>query len=126
MFFGKYPKASEPNKVGTYPSEVYSGGGYFYDEVLEYRVWLKEGGKSVYYAFSTYGAARKFSQSHKNTEKPIALVEQYSYIEETNEGLRKIDENRITEWSVDWLKGNRGTHEKIPAFIASHKDKKDK
>jgi hypothetical protein len=35
-----YPNVINPSKVGTYPALVKSGGGYFYDEVLEYRVWV--------------------------------------------------------------------------------------
>ena len=33
-----YPPAAYPEKVGTYPALCHSGGGYFYDDVLEYRV----------------------------------------------------------------------------------------
>ncbi len=35
----KYPNAKDPDLVGTYPALVKSGGGYVWDEVLEYRVW---------------------------------------------------------------------------------------
>jgi hypothetical protein len=35
-----YPLAVEFNRVGKYPSETKSGAGYFYDDVLEYRVWF--------------------------------------------------------------------------------------
>ena len=35
-----YPVAVDPSKVGTYPPDTKSGAGYFYDNVLEYRVWL--------------------------------------------------------------------------------------
>lgn len=35
-----YPTAIAPATVGSYPGSVKSGAGYFYDEVLEYRVWL--------------------------------------------------------------------------------------
>jgi len=31
----KYPEALDPNKVGHYPAATKSGGGYFYDELLE-------------------------------------------------------------------------------------------
>jgi hypothetical protein len=36
----KYPDVKEPEKVGTYPAEAKSGGGIFYDDILEYRVWV--------------------------------------------------------------------------------------
>jgi putative acetyltransferase len=38
-----YPLAIDPNRVGSYASATKSGGGYFYDEVLEYRVWIENG-----------------------------------------------------------------------------------
>ena len=35
-----YPDAVDPDKVGTYPARAFGGGGYVWDEVLEYRVWF--------------------------------------------------------------------------------------
>jgi len=34
-----YPKVKNKELVGTYPALVMSGGGYVWDDVLEYRVW---------------------------------------------------------------------------------------
>lgn len=34
-----YPKVKDPNMVGEYDAQVNSGGGYVWDDVLEYRVW---------------------------------------------------------------------------------------
>ena len=34
-----YPHVVDPAKVGEYPASVFAGGGYVWDEVLEYRVW---------------------------------------------------------------------------------------
>jgi hypothetical protein len=34
-----YPDAVDPSLVGTYPAEAGSGGGYVWDDILEYRVW---------------------------------------------------------------------------------------
>lgn len=34
-----YPTVVDLHMVGKYPVLTKSGGGYFYDEVLEYRVW---------------------------------------------------------------------------------------
>jgi hypothetical protein len=36
----RYPPAIDPALVGTYAGVAKSGAGYFYDDVLEYRVWL--------------------------------------------------------------------------------------
>ena len=33
-----FPIAIDPNQVGKYPAYTKSGAGYFYDDVLEYRV----------------------------------------------------------------------------------------
>jgi hypothetical protein len=34
----RYPRAANPKRVGKYPAVVKAGGGYVWDEVLEYRV----------------------------------------------------------------------------------------
>lgn len=34
-----YPPVRDPDQVGTYPAAVCAGGGYVWDDVLEYRVW---------------------------------------------------------------------------------------
>ena len=33
------PDVADPDRVGTYPATVGAGGGYVWDQVLEYRVW---------------------------------------------------------------------------------------
>ena len=35
----QYPQVKDPALVGTYPATAKAGGGYVWDEVLEYRVW---------------------------------------------------------------------------------------
>jgi len=42
-----------PNKVGTYPALAKSGAGYFYDEILEYRVWIHPADGSEVWEAST-------------------------------------------------------------------------
>lgn len=37
----EYPDAIEPNKVGDYDAHAHAGGGYTWDAVLEYRVWMR-------------------------------------------------------------------------------------
>src|SRR5690625_5372120 len=64
-----YPLVVDPAKVGEYPAEAKSGGGYFYDEVLEYRVWCRPwlgapdefNGDVYYYAFDSFEAAKAFT-----------------------------------------------------------------
>ena len=47
--------------VGEYSAVAGAGGGYVWDEVLEYRVWChpKESGDDYYYAYATYEEARE-------------------------------------------------------------------
>ncbi|HSX17449.1 MAG TPA: GCN5 family acetyltransferase [Patescibacteria group bacterium] len=125
MIDGKYPPAIDPKKVGTYSSKVFSGGGYFYDDVLEYRVWTKENSKTMLHSFSTYEEASNFSKStSEDAEKPLVLVFQKEYVAEDDSGrLTHVKQGRITEWQVDWLTGNKGTHEKIPSFIEKSKNR---
>jgi hypothetical protein len=33
------PEVMDGDLVGTYPARAFAGGGYVWDEVLEYRVW---------------------------------------------------------------------------------------
>jgi hypothetical protein len=83
-----YPKVKNPNLIGEYPGLVKSGGGYVWDDVLEYRVWCHpheeaidtENGDDYYYAFETYEEALDYSQSNRGCEVPIALVLQKEYI----------------------------------------------
>ncbi len=35
----KYPDVYDESKVGAYAALAKAGGGYVWDEVLEYRVW---------------------------------------------------------------------------------------
>lgn len=116
--FHEFPDAVDPTKVGSYPLETFSGGGYFYDDVLEYRVWAKEDGELNCYSFVRYDDAHKFSRSNKNAEPPLVLVRQLEYIGELHEGdFKHIKEERITEWQTEWLRGNRGTAAQIPQFL---------
>ena len=65
-----YPDAIDPEMVGEYDAACFSGGGYFYDHVLEYRVWChpERGAEDIYqgddyfYAFATFAEALAYSQ----------------------------------------------------------------
>lgn len=123
----KYPSVKNPNLVGTYSAFGNSGGGYVWDEVLEYRVWCHpergapdlENGDDYYYSFETYEAAVEFSQSHEGTEDPLALILQKEYIGEPEPGnYRHIKEQRITEWHVEFLNRPRRNKNTIPNFLS--------
>jgi len=125
-FPSQYPIAVDIDKVGKYPVLVKSGGGYFYDEVLEYRVWVhpERGGEDLYdgndyyLAFVTYEEALESSRATEGAELPLVLVLQREWIDEPEPGVYiAMDEERITEWQVQWLEGNKREADSIIEFI---------
>jgi hypothetical protein len=123
----RYPDVPDPELVGTYPATAYAGGGFVWDEVLEYRVWCHpergapdtEDGNDYYYAFVTYAEALAFSQATIGAEEPLALIRQLEYIDEPNPGeYHHVKEPRITEWSVEFLQRPRRTPNTIPDFLS--------
>ncbi len=125
----KYPDAVDSSKVGTYPTLVKSGAGYFYDEVLEYRVWVhpelggedKYDGDDYFYSFPTYEEALNFTQNNKGTEWPLVLVLQNEHINEPSPGVfEHITEDRIAEWKPAWLEGYKREADSISKFLEEH------
>lgn len=114
-----YPPARDPSAVGSYPALAKAGGGYVWDEVLEYRVWCHRPAGDSFRAFATYEEALTFSTATAGAERPLALVLQREYIDENEPGefIHRLDE-RITEWSVEHLSRPRRTATTIPAFFA--------
>ena len=126
----KYPVAINPSRVGTYPGPAKSGAGYFYDEVLEYRVWLqpKRGSRSLAFndddyfaAFATYEAALEFSGREPGAEEPLVLIRQIESINEPKPGVFEWKKDpRITEWKPEWLVGSKRQPNSIPEFLEKH------
>ena|SRR5271157_3015723 len=127
-----YPDAIDENLVGTYSAIAKAGGGYVWDDVLEYRVWCHpergapddQNGSDYYYAFATYAEAVAFSESTQGAEEPLALIRQVEYIDEPNPGEychRK--DLRITEWPVEFLHRPRRTPNTIPDFLSPNAPK---
>jgi hypothetical protein len=119
----KYPKAIDKKKVGTYPAMTFSGGGYFYDDVLEYRVWVHpakdNGGVDYFRAFSDFESAKQFAECTDGAEEPCVLILQKEYIDEPQDGVFiKIKKDRITEWLVSWLDDSKREKDSIDKFIA--------
>src|SRR6185503_3520964 len=97
----KFPPAVNKSKVGTYPALTKAGGGYVWDEVLEYRVWChpEDGTDDYFYAFATFEEAAELSRHTKGAEEPLALILQKEYIDEPSPGkYRHVRRRRITEW----------------------------
>jgi hypothetical protein len=123
----RYPDAVDPNLVGTHSAVAKSGGGYVWDEVLEYRVWCHPergapdlgDGNDYYLAFATYAEALAFSEETKGAEAPLALIRQLEYIDEQRPNeYRHVKEPRITEWPVEFLLRPRRKPNTIPDFLS--------
>jgi hypothetical protein len=122
----EYPLAVDPNKVGSFSPDTKSGTGYFYDEVLEYRVWLHpdngaqplNGDHDYFVAFAQYKPADAFSQTTPGAEPAIVLVRQLEWIDEPEHGhFLPGKSERVTEWQVRWLKGGKRTQASITEFM---------
>lgn len=116
----RYPAVLDPNAVGRYPVLVGGGGGYVWDEVLEYRVWCHPArGSDYFYAFASYADALEFSTQTPGAEEPLALILQREYISEPEPGLYiHIKKERMAEWPVEFLTQPRRTPETIPNFLS--------
>ena len=124
----EYPAVLDPSAVGAYEAVAGAGGGYVWDEVLEYRVWChpergapdEADGTDYYYAFTSFIEARDFSQRTRGAEEPLALILQREYISEPKPGVFiHVKEPRITEWPVEFLNRPRRTAETIPSFLSA-------
>jgi hypothetical protein len=117
----QYPPAIEPSKVGSYPALTKSGAGLFYDDVLEYRVWMhpKGGGDAYYRAFASYEPALQFSRTSSGAEEPLVLVRQKKWVNEQETGkFEPRSDERITEWQTAWLSQNtKRTEDSIERFL---------
>ncbi|MCM8525466.1 MAG: hypothetical protein NE327_03050 [Lentisphaeraceae bacterium] len=122
-----YPKIKDTEQIGSYPAKVFAGGGYVWDEVLEYRVWCSpmegaediEDGNDYYYVFEDYSDALAFYKQTKGAEEPLALVLQKEYIDEPEEEVYvHKKEERLTEWPVEFLSRPRRTESTLPDFFA--------
>lgn len=126
------PMRIDPSLVGKYSALAKAGGGYVWDDVLEYRVWChpergasdKQEGNDYYFAFATYAEAAAFSKSTQGAEKPVALIQQLEYIDEPEPGeYRHVKEMRVAEWPVEFLRRPRRAASTIPDFLSPHAPK---
>jgi hypothetical protein len=121
------PSVLDPAKVGEYPASAKAGGGYVWDEVLEYRVWChpERGapdlceGSDYFYAFETYTEALDYAEQNEGCEEPLALILQREYIDEPEpEQYTHIKQERIAEWPVEFLRRPRRTERTISDFLS--------
>jgi|SRR5665213_519544 len=122
-----YPDAVDPAKVGSYPAKAGAGGGFVWDEVLEYRVWCHPersaaddfDGNDYYYAFATFSEALECSRTTPGAEPPLAMILQREYINEPEPGhYIHVTEERMVEWPVEFLLRPQRTPLTIPDFLA--------
>lgn len=113
------PLAVDPTNVGTYPARTASGGGYFYDEVLEYRVWVYSEEDGEYHrAFVDYKSALAFTIRTEGAKEPNVLILQKEYVDEPEDGVFiKRTTQRIAEWRVEWLADSKREGNSIDLFI---------
>ena len=112
--------------VGKYPAVANAGAGFFYDEVLEYRVWCYPGegaidefdGEDYYYSFSSFEEALEFSNSTNGAQAPFVLIRQLEWINEIEPGQYKHEKGeRIAEWSAEHLQGRKRKIDSIKEFF---------
>ncbi|HWK02449.1 MAG TPA: hypothetical protein VNS58_02380 [Puia sp.] len=122
-----YPTVKDPELIGTYPALAKSGGGYVWDEVLEYRVWCHphdgapdiDDGNDYYCTFETYKEALKYSEESPGAEAPLALILQAEYIDEPEPGKYvHVKEQRLAEWPVEFLSRPKRNANTIPNFFS--------
>lgn len=122
-----YPNVKDESKVGSYDARAKAGGGYVWDDVLEYRVWCSPhngaedaaDGSDYYYVFADCEEAIAYSISTKGADEPLALIYQYEYIEEAEDGVFvHIKADRIAEWPIEFLSRPRRSANTIPDFMS--------
>jgi hypothetical protein len=127
MISNQYPEAIDPSLVGTYSPVAKSGGGYVWDDVLEYRVWCHPeldapddaDSSDYYFAYESYAEALTASKTLQGAEEPLALIRQNEYIDEPEPGeYRHVKKVRVTEWPVEFLSRPRRTPKTIPDFLS--------
>jgi hypothetical protein len=127
MADSKYPDAIDQSRVGTYSAFASAGGGYVWDDVLEYRVWCHpergapddREGSDYYFAFATYAEAAAFAEVMPGAEEPLALILQAEYIDEPEPGeYCHVTEARMAEWPVEFLRRPQRTPNTIPDFLS--------
>ena len=103
---GNFPPAVVPTKVGEYPALTKSGGGFLYDDVLEYRVWChpeagapdERDGEDYFFAFASYDDALAYAKTTPGAEEPLVLVRQIEHVDEPEPGVFiHVKTERITE-----------------------------
>ena len=102
------PTAADPSVVGKNPSLAKSGGGGRWDEVIEYRVWIKDDDGMSMNAFADYKDAHNFAVDHyvEGTwyiHVMVLIRQKWQVWLDSRGELVFNDEETITEWQPEWL-----------------------
>lgn len=117
----RQPIASDPEHVGTYPATANSGGGYFYDRVLEYRVWFDTDRGDRFRAFAQFETADSWSRENAAGAPVLALVHQVERVLGPKEDGTYVAVRAPcnAEWRVEWLTGAQRGPTSIEQFLAN-------
>ena len=80
---------------------------------------MHDGGDDWFLAFPTFESALEFSSETPYAESPLVLVSQREWIGEPEPGKYTHEKGeRVTEWRVEWLDGNKRHVYSIDMFFA--------
>lgn len=80
------------------------------------------GGDDYYKAFATYEDAEAYFKKTTGAEDPIVLILQKQWFDEPKPGVFVVqNEERLTEWQVEWLTNSRREPGAIERFLKEHK-----
>jgi hypothetical protein len=117
-----YPSSCEPRLVGSYPVNVFQGGGLVYHRLLEYRLYIHTETERRLMAFDQYEQAVALChlygfQRQGLSPRITALIEQLRWIEVDLFGTPRIYQGRrLCEWDPIYLVGNRDTPQRFASL----------
>ncbi len=116
------PSAVDHQKVGYYGNAESYNDGYFWDELLEYRVRCRalpnDEEEELLYCFKDYQSAFTFYKKTPTTQELNALILQKEHITRLNRNAFKhIDTPRMVEWPAHFLMRPQGSTAFIITFL---------
>jgi len=102
------PPATNPKMVGKYNMKCKSGGGGRWDQVLEYRVWVRTDDDLYFKSYANYLDAHEEAtklQTKDDVEyvHVVVLIKQNWQVWWESGKIVFNDEETITEWQPEWL-----------------------
>ena len=97
------PEVVDPSKIRTYSLLCGAGGGTFWDEVLEYRVWTHGEGGDGATIFDNYKQAREFAEREGTIVLALVLQRETCWGNDGSDMKMEFEE-RKAEWQIAWLR----------------------